>query len=452
MTANRIPHPLTSKARRVRLALLVCAMPFSVWGTEVSVDTSIEASYTHVADAEVGAFNVDSHNASTIKPQLQLTSRGPVWNGLWNVEHTQVQQSESGIDDTSFTDVRLSNRFSWWKGRVGFSLNGSRIHQNIDDEFSGVTDPIFGQGEYLDVDTVTSTLSLQNSVRSDWQNSLSLRFNEVKFDESELEDTGATTSRILNGQTLGANLAVQRGRRNEGSWFSLQVDGQRVDRDNRGEQESMTGQFNIGLPLYRDFDLVFNGVRAEHKVNSNVLEDSGFDSQSYGAGISWQLGANSFFEVSQNKSTRGQEDEFVGVRLQLQTGRHSSLYFQQSRRFYGESNAFRFAQRGKRWDFSINYDESLESQTRLLRSEVPNGFFLCSLGAGSVADCELFATQPEEAEGQFTVAITRVEFGLDEEITLRKSAGASFNYQFRRSQLGLTYARGESELDRKSVV
>ena len=435
-----------SKSSRIYGAILASVGLSSGWASEIKVEPSIETSYVYVADAKVGAFEVDSHNANLIKPKLQLTRQGAVWYGQWSVEHTDVQQSESGIDDSSYTNIKINNRFDWWKGRVVFDLNGSRLNQNIDDEFNAVTDPIFGQGEYIDVDTINSALTLQNSSASDWQNSLKLSFNEVNFDESKLEDTNTVSSRILNGETLGAALTLRRGQLGDNSWFSLEVDGRRVERENRGRQDSITGQFNLGLPLYRDFDFVINAAKAEHKVNSNVLEDTGFDSESYGAGIAWQLGTNSFIEVSQNKSTKGQEDDFMGVRLLLQTGRNSSLYFQQSRRFYGESNAFQFAQRGKRWEFSLSYDESLESQTRLQRNEVPNGFFLCTLGASSVDECEFFEAQPGSlADEQFTIAVTRIEFSLDEEITLRKSASANFNYQFRRSQLGMSYSRSENE-------
>ncbi|MUH73696.1 hypothetical protein [Psychrosphaera haliotis] len=135
--------------------------------TEIEIKPVISSTYTYIGEADFSGVNFDTpieegHQALLLSPGISMIATGPVWNGTWNLSHTNIKQLNSDIDDTSYSDVSLNNQFGFVKDRVVLSVNGSRRNQNIDQRFAGVSDPIFSQGEYIDVDSGTVGLTLKN--------------------------------------------------------------------------------------------------------------------------------------------------------------------------------------------------------------------------------------------------------------------------------------------------
>ncbi|MDO6720359.1 hypothetical protein Q4575_13155 [Psychrosphaera sp. 1_MG-2023] len=413
---------------------------------EIDFKPAVEINYIHVLDTEISQFNFSNHDVLTASPSFTLAGRSPNWQGSVTADHTQIKQIDDGFDDASYSNFAINNLLNMYKGRVNLTVNASRKNTNIDSSFGTVSDPIFGQSEYVDVDSVNSRLTLSTSSKSVWQNSLSLGVSKTIFDESQITDTTATTSNIVNGTTKTASASLGYGQRANQVRGALQASMSRTDRENRGEQDSISMYANIGVPIWRTIDLVLTGSKFKNLIENSVLDDEDLESESYGAGLAWRFGQRSNIEVTRNKETRGQDDEYTGYKLEFYPSARTSLSYEKSQRFYGESHAFRLQHQAKRWGMNINYDETLGSQTRFNRIEVSLGDFLCPADAATQDDCQPLAELPDAIDdGEFVAEFFQPEFSLDELVTLSKTGTASVNYRMKKANISFTYNRGETE-------
>ena len=441
---------MASKVKRDYFKLNCCLLGWTLScssiAAEVKVEPAVSATYSYIDEAKIGQFNVDGHNAALIVPSVKITASSPKWQGALSAEHTDIQQIESGYDDDSYTNLSINNSFNFWQGRLAITANGSKNYQNIDSEFDAVSDPVFGLAEYVDIDAVSTSLSLSTSSRSKWRTSLNVKYSETKFDEEDLIDTEATSTRILPSENKGASVTLGYGELGSKTRGQLTISGNRVSRENRGDQDAINTSILLGFPISSSVDFVINGSKVENKLDNSAVNNSDIESESYGAGLAWRIGGRSFLQVSQNKSTRGQEEEFVSYTARIQPNRRTNFRFQQSRRFYGESNLVNFEHLGKKWNLSLTYDVALESRTRLQRTEVGRRPFLCEVGAASQADCESISVAPDVLQpGQFVIEATELAFTLDEDVVVRKSLSSNISYQFKKAQLSLAYGRSESD-------
>lgn len=413
---------------------------------EVDFKPAVEINYIHVLDTEINQFDFANHDVLTASPSFTLSGRSPSWQGSVTADHTEIKQFDKDFDDASYSNFAINNLLNMYKGRVNLTVNASRKNTNIDSSFGTVSDPIFGQSEYVDVDFVNSKLTLSTSKKANWQNTLSVGMSKTLFDETQITDTTATTTNIVNGSTKTASASVTYGQRSNQVRGGVQASMSRTDRENRGEQDSISLYANVGIPIWRSIDLVLTGSKSKNIIENSVLDDEDLESESYGAGLAWRFGQRSNIEITRNKETRGQDDEYTGYKLEFYPSARTSLSYEKSQRFYGESHSFRLQHQAKRWGMSINYGESLGSQTRLNRIEVSLGNFLCPAEATIQDDCQPLAELPDAVdEGEFVAEFFQPEFSLDELVTLSKSGTASVNYRMKKANISFTYNRGETE-------
>ena len=415
---------------------------------DVEIAPSISANYVHVIEAETSGQQYEGHEVLLLSPSLQIERKGTVWELKFDADHTEQQQLQSGYDDISYTNFRLDNKLSWWQNRIQFGVNAQRNYENIDRSFAGASDILFGRSEFIDVDDVSANLLIQNSGRGDWQNSLRFEVSETDFDENQIVDTSSTTTAIVKGSRQGAALQLQYGRRPGKLTGGLNIAVLSTDRENRGKQDNMTGTFNFGVPIYETVYLVANATAFKTSIDNTLLLNSDLENETYGAGLAWRFGARSNIEVTFNKDTQGEEEEFIGYKLQVFPSERSSLDYEQSRRFYGESHSLNLNHKGNRWSVNVSYGEDLSSQTRLDRNRISLGNFLCPTGAVTSDECvQIFEPLepdqigPDQQVGEFF----DTEFSIDEVVTLSKSGTATFSYRFRKAQLSLSYSKGETE-------
>lgn len=435
-------------------AAVAFALPFSLQVlADVEIKPSISSSLIHVTEANTSGFEFEGHEVLLLSPELEVTRTGNTWQMDLSADHTEQLQLQSGIEDVSYSNYSLNNTFSWWQDRVVFQLGASRNNQNIDNTFVGVSDPIFGRAEYVDVDRYNSSLLFQNSGRSNWSNSIRLGFSQTVFDEDQIQDTSSSTTNIIAGDERSAQIQIQYGQRPNQFRGGLNLSFTSTDRENRGEQDAIAANLLFGIPIYDSLDLVATANMDRNMVDNSLLQNSDLENESYGAGLAWRFGIRSNLQLTYNKDTRGEEEEFVGYKVEVYPNERTSLRYEQSRRFYGESHSLNLNQTGNRWSLNVNYGETLSSQTRLERTEISLGDYLCPETALSRTDCELLTEIPDEVELGFVVAeFFQPEFSLDEEVTLAKSGVASFSYQFKKASLILSYSNSETQFLERNVT
>lgn len=424
---------------------LLALMPLKSAAT-VEFKPKLDVTFLHILEADISANDYAGHEVATVNPSFQLQRTGRLWSSTVNAEHNQINQLHSGYDDTSYNNIDITNRFAFLDDKIVFSNSISRANRNIDTSLGANADPIFGQAEFIDVDSISNKLVFKNGGRSAWQNELSLTQSKTSFDETKLTETDSDVTNLNAGDSQSASLKINYGQRPSQLRGGVQIAFSRNTRGERGDQDSLNGGLSLGVPIVSDFDFVVQAVKSTSKIENSVLVDSDLGSESYGAGIAWRFGSRSNIEVTYNKETRGQEDTFVGYKLEFYPSERTSLNYEQSRRFYGESHSFSFAHAAKRWGASINYAESLGSQTRIAREEVLLGSFICPFGGVLPDSCEEYAGEPEDIPDGFApVDLVRPVFSLEEEVILSKSISASVNYKFKKSSIALSYSEGESE-------
>ncbi len=458
------PHGKMSKLMNIRRFLL-SALPFTLLlagaanATEITIKPSITGTFVHVADAEFSGVQLDTpiedgHEALTLSPKLSLLANGPVWKGNWTLTHTTIKQQQSNFDDTSFNNITLNNQFAFLKDRVSFFANATRQNRNVDNRFAGVSDPIFGQNEYINVDNYTTGINLRNLGGGDWRNSLRYSIGKTDFNESDLKQTNSTSTQLVKGDNQNAALSIVYGGRTNQLKASFDLQGQMNERDTRGTQKNISASFNVGIPIYSTFDFVLTGTKSQNSVGNLDFDAAELDNESYGVGLAWRISERSYIQVTENKDTQGQtrfSDEdldktFTSVKVVLEPSKQNSLTYSNTRRFYGEANSFGFKHTANRWSANIDYSENLGTTSRLVREVSSAGIFSCSVDNPEREFCDLLPEPPTAPiEGITFLEFFDVDYLFEEELTLTKGLSASFDYRTKKSTISISYNQGENQ-------
>lgn len=413
---------------------------------DTTLQPSVTATFVHVEESSSKVGDLDGKEAMTITPSLTWTRTGAVWDANLNLEHTEIKHLSNDFEDQGYSNLRMTNKFDWFGGRVSLTADGSRVSQTIDTGFSNVADPIFGKAEFIDVDRLNSVLSFKTVTSRDFQTELSLGVSSTDFDENDLNDTSTNSSRISRGESKQADWVFTYGGRDDGFKANLSANFTRLERKTRGNQDSLNASVSLGLPIYQQLELVASASTSQASIENTILVDNELDHEIFGAGLGWKFGLNSYLSVTYNKDTRGTEDEFVGVNLTVSPNERSTISYEKSKRFYGDSHSFNMSLRGKRYSLTANYAESVGSRTRIERSIIEDGFYICPITAQGFDECEIVDIVPLPLDEGFYDQIRQIpQFSLTEQVTLTKSGSVNLSYKFKRANLSLSYGIGESE-------
>lgn len=446
-----------ARLSRVALALVGVSFPlFSVGlgATEFEWKPSLSASYIHILDAELQGFSLtqpieEGHQAYTLSPTLALSAKGPVWNANWSLSRTQIHQVEDGFDDDDYNNITLNNEFSFMKKRLTLFANATRLNRNINNEFEGVTDPIFGQDEYLEVDTLTTGIRFKTSPAVDWRTNASVQLSQSDYDESAVDTTNFTSTNILSGDRHSASLEVGYGRSPQQVRAQFSFSGNFNETERRGKQNLLSLDANIGVPVWQSLDIVFTAFKSINKLESTQIDERQLDNENLGVGVAWRLGPRSFVEITRNKETKnsafltdneGSDDDFTSFRLVVETNEKAQFSYVHSRRFYGDSNQFSLTKKSKRWSLSGSYSETLDTRTRLEPDFIDAGIFACPVIDSPRQDCvKLIAPPTSPSDELFYFEFTDVDYLFVDELALIKSMQLSYDYRFKKTTVKLAY-------------
>ncbi len=448
---------LSSDLNKVLVALFFTSIPLLSIGinaTELEWKPSISTSYTQILEADFNGFGFDQfikegHQAYTLSPALDLLATGPVWNANWSLSRTSLNQVEDGFEDESYNNIKLNNQFSFIQKRLTVFANATRLNRNIDTDFEGVSDPIFGQNEYIEVDNISTGLRFNTSPAVDWRANLNVSLNTSDYDEEDVNTTNFTSTSLLNGERHAASLEIGYGRSAQKARASLSLNGNVNDTNRQGEQRLMALNANIGFPVWRSLDVVLTAFKSKNKFDSNNLDERQLDNENIGVGLAWRIGPGSLVEITRNKETKssaflteseGNNDKFTSYRLTLQTNDNSQLAYSHSRRFYGDSDELSFNKNAKRWKVSGSYNETLDLRTRLEGELISAGIFECPDIDSPRGDCLQIEPPIQEIDQDlFYLQFSDVEYSFVDELTLIKSFQFSYDYRFKKTTIKLTY-------------
>lgn len=457
------------------LGLCVLSNITTADATEIELIPSITASYIHVLEADFGGALleqpiVDGHDAILLSPAITMLATGPVWKADWSAANTTVKQLDSNYDDESFNNISLNNQFSFVKDRIVLFANAAKTNQNISDSFSSVSDPIFGQSEYLDVDTISTGITVRTSPATDWRSELSINASKTDFDESELEKISSTTSTIRKGESRGASLNLGYGDSAQQARVNLNLSASVNDGDTRGTQSFYNANLNIGIPIWSSLDFVVTGLKTKNEIENSEVSSSQLDNENYGVGLAWRFSSRSYIEATRNKETRNNgffnglnntdsneenvDDTFTSWKIVLEPNDKNSLSYSKSRRFYGDSSTFTLERTGKRLDISAGYNETLGTTSRIQTELTSAGLFECPTIEGVRENCTQLNEIPDApVDGLFYYNFSDINYFFVDELTLNKSGSLSISYRLRKSNLSLNVIKSQRQfLERDNSV
>ena len=462
---------MTKSTIGLSIPLLLLCHPMSVMAVEIELQPSISGTFVHILDSEISGIQLSQpiesgHQAFTLTPELQMLATGPVWNGSWSASHTKIKQFNDGFDDESYTDISLNNTFGFIKDRIVLFANANRNHRNVNQSYNLVSDPIFGQSEYIDVDTLTTGFTIQTSPVVDWRSALTVSNTDTDFDSEELENTGSNSVSLVKGSSQSAQLTMSYGQSEQQARVSVSVSGNRNNNDNRGLQQFVFANINVGFPVWRSLDLVVTGTKTSNKIDNSTLSDSQLDNQNYGVGVAWRFGARSYIELTQNKEIRNnsageglveegdetQDETFTAWAIVFEPDNNNTLKYSNSRRFYGDSHSLEFKREAKRWNVSAKYSEDLTTTSRLRAESTSAGLFACPEADSLRDNCALLEGVPDVINPSlFYYNFADIEYFFEDELTLKKEGTVNVNYRHKKTTINVGYThRTQDYLERES--
>ena len=439
--------------------------PFPSLANEINFSPSISTTYTHrdgsdiVDRSQVGTLQ--GNEILTIRPSISMSVKGATWNGTWNAVHTQIKPLDTEKESRAINEISINNRFDFIKDRLSFTLNGRRENRNIDSSFSSITDPIFDDNEYVDVDRYTAGVSFKTLPSSDWRFNTSFNASETRFEASDLTQTDSISTDLRNGKSTTSRVQLGYGKTKKQARVQLSINDRRNFSDTRGNQTFNSISANVGVPIWRSLDIVANGFKSTNKTDSDIIRNNQLDSEYVGLGLGWRFGNRSYIEVVQNKQTRGSdslidgrqsEDEFLAYSLVVSPDQRNRLTYKKTQRFYGDSHSFLLTKSAKRWNISANYNESLQTRTRLNSTRKNAGIFACPEEDSTRVECELFDINNDEFEPNLVyLNFFDILYNLSEEVTLTKGGGLSFSYSHKKIKFALSAQQSEVEFLERSA-
>ncbi len=433
-------------------------MPTSlVNATEFDLKPAIEGRYSKILDANFDGVNFeqpieDGHDALMLTPSLQLDALGPVWQASWNTSYTSIKILEDGFEEQSYKDINLLNNFSFLKDRFSLFVNGSLNHQNVDNRFAFVSDPIFSQGEYIDVRNVVAGFNAQTSPASDWSVALSASAGKTSFDEEDLENTDSFSTNLVAGENQQVSLSTNYIGTSQQARLTTQFSLSRNQRENQGNRKTFMAYVNLGVPVWSSLDAVVSATRTTNKIEDSIIDDDGLSDEYYGVGFAWRFSQTSYIEATYNKDSRGidldgEEDEpenFSAVKLVVEPNPRNYFEFEKSRRFYGDSYNLQAKHNAKRWTISLNYNEELQNSSRLASELIDAGLFECDVDNVVRDFCTLLNTPPEQGkEGKLYLNFFDRDFFFVDELTLDKIGTLGVTYNTRKGEISLTAGKSK---------
>ncbi|WP_299084175.1 TIGR03016 family PEP-CTERM system-associated outer membrane protein [uncultured Paraglaciecola sp.] len=385
----------------------------------------------------------------SVKPSIRTNYKSKIMAGNFSVSHNEIRSDISDESQSdSFTNYRYSGDISLIERILSLNLGGGQSYRSVLASQYFVNDPYLGADGLSKTQTNSAGFLFTLPSRKYFRFNVNGGLSNVKSDRSDLSsDTGADIEIDNKNQFLVARLY-------QGSEFSnlswnFTSNYQNTDRTIGDNLTSRVINGQISFGLFGDIRAVVTGNSEENELaNSDELSARDLNYDSYGVGISWFASANRTLTITYNQSERSnQEDEtFVGIDLNWNFTRRTSIQANYGKRFFGDSGSFSFSHNTRHLRTRINYSENLTTSSRLLTRLEDQGAFVCPAGLFTASDCFVppspsYSLQPGEQFSNLFAAVPE----LSEQVILRKTLNASVGLKGRKLTSTLSVSHSNTE-------
>ena len=416
------------------------------------------------------AAGKDRVGSLDIAPSLSFSEEGKTLSTSASVGGSFITFRDSVRDDESYMTYNWRNQLKLLGDSVvvGFSTSQDyRIAGN--GSFGGR-----GLDKYNASDRLVKSRSTQ--LTESWKFdrstywSLNANFSLSDYRSDGLEDETLTTSDPLlssvdlDNQVASINLQLDSRDRSRAFFWGITANHNNTSRQQLGDLTTKSLYGVVGMPFFYTIKMI-GQARVERnsgltETETSSLFASAANYRSVGGGLEWQIGNQSYWNVTYNTLMSNEGNKaYVGTQLEFKPTRRTKLSATLDRRFFGRTAEFSGEYTTQHLRMKISGSDQVGSLLALSSAGASTGLYVCPPGATpSLDSCFQPPTKdyiPRVGENYYNISTPGTD--LNEFTVIRRSADFVLGYDFNRlklqSQIGRrkdTYVNQNSVRDERN--
>lgn len=263
-----------------------------------------------------------------------------------------IDHQDSSRNDF-YNELELDNVFTLPDSGLEFGVHGSI--DNLSDELdSDATTDIFS-GSTIESKALSTDVTFTTSPRK-----------RLKFEAFTALELVRNEDTIANNNNVETRFNITNGSAEKKYFGELDYSYEQTN-----DAEKNSSDKNVIEELYAEFGFQPKDhwsplIRYSNEdLNTNSTQSA--ESNYFGAGTRYFFDKNSYVELTYNiPSDHNSNDDYVGGAVNLEPSNRTKVYFEYSRRFFGDAYELELSHRSRRWKNAISYTEEPTSFNRRL--------------------------------------------------------------------------------------
>lgn len=427
---------MVRKHKYILVTVLLTA-PSLVLSNEWTFDPAIKINETYSDNINFG--NVADKSSFVNQTSISIDSTYQAQYASYNLEAETIYATYSHNSKLNDSFITLNGDFDIQLWPKGISLIGSASVQNQAQNSSINTYADIVSGDTVQIEQYSSGFRF-NPRNSKYNLSSSLIYHTTKTEDNIGEQDGYSVT--LNS-TNGTN-----------SNFIFWDFTNNFDERKNANRKSQTYQSETKIGYITPYR-VNPFIRYYDEDNSGSLgANRTIESNSYGAGLRWQVTPRFIFDLSYNiplnkeklsESEPGSQqiDNYYDLNINWQPTLRTKLKANISQRFYGNSYYLNLRHKSKRLTNTIIYNETIQSFTRDSFVLVNEGLFICPEQIENVSFEQCFISNNSELDNNFARVIPSFQIIEDDNFSLNKKFSWISSLALRRTTIKFSLQRNE---------
>jgi len=417
---------------------------------------SAEAVVQNVED-KTNDTTIDSNNL-ILRPFINIVYDSRDLELVATATHNHIRRSLEDVSVTNnFTNFNYSGNYQVIDNLLFFTVAGAQSYRSRAANSLLVDNFLLNSENLSKNNTNRASLNFNLPTGNYIGINASAGLSRTSSDAPRNPNAGGVELQSFSGNSYNGSLQIESGRDLLPVTYQFSGSIRGFNREQRRDFEGRRGNLRLGTNLSSDVNLRLLASYEANDIKNDRAEELSAqvlrEFYSYGVGVAWQPSSNRFIEVGLNRSvTKGplgledEEDDFVSVDLQWGFSSRTSIRGNYSRRFFGESGTLGIRHNLRNWRSSINYNETVTSNSRLVFNQ-EEGLLVCTNGSTNIADCSLSEglDQSELEPNQILVPFVENSFELNDRIILRKSTIVQTAVDLRRTTISLSVTESSNE-------
>ncbi|XPF93377.1 TIGR03016 family PEP-CTERM system-associated outer membrane protein [Colwellia sp. RE-S-Sl-9] len=419
------------------LVTLLLGTPSLVLSNEWSFDPAIKINETY--SDNVNFDNQNEESSFVNQTGLSLNSEYRALYASYNLDADVLYATYSHNSDNNDSFLTLNGDFNIQLWPNGISLVGSASIENQTRNSMTNAYADIVSGNTVQVEQYSSGLSYTID-NSEYKLSSNLIYNTTKAEDNISEQDGYSAT--LNSKN-GTNT-------NYIFWDLTNNYNERTSHTR--SSRSYQSEIKIGYITPYKFNPF---IRYYDEDNSgNLGSNQNIESNSYGAGLRWQVTPRFIVDLSYNvplnkdklsesEPDSKQIDNYYDLKINWQPTIRTTLSASVSQRFYGNSYDLSLSHVNKRFTNTIIYKESIDTFTRDNFAPVNEGVFLCSQQSETFSYSQCLISNANELNTDSLTAIFSTRLVEDDEFSLNKKLNWISSLTLSRTTIKINLQRNE---------